>query len=57
MRPRRVVILKNFGCAASVENFRRTLAEVKFENQPNTTDDQPPRRQESKRTIAVSFSS
>ena len=40
MRPRHADILKDFGCEASVEEFRTALAEIKAEHFPQFTDEE-----------------
>jgi hypothetical protein len=40
MRPRHADILKDLDCEASVEEFRRTLAEIKAEHFPQFTDEE-----------------
>ncbi len=39
MRPRHADTLKSFGCEASVEEFRQTLADVKAEMFPDWSDE------------------
>ncbi len=39
MRPRHADTLKSFGCEASVEGFRQTLADVKAEMFPDWSDE------------------
>jgi hypothetical protein len=38
--PHQADILRVFGCEASVEDFRRTPAEVNAENDPDITDEE-----------------
>lgn len=38
--PHQADILRVFGCEASVEDFRRTLAEVKAKHDPDITDEE-----------------
>ena len=40
MKPRHADVLKEMGCAADLETFRRTLAEVKAELFPEVTDEE-----------------
>jgi hypothetical protein len=40
MKPRVANTLKEFGCEASVEEFRTALAEVKAEHYPDMTDEE-----------------
>lgn len=40
MKPRHADVLKEMGCAADLDTFRRTLAEVKAELFPDLTDEE-----------------